>query len=137
LAKGNFCPSFFASSFDERDVTDLVEPDEDAVVEDAVGQAALHDRPGALDDVEVRQGVAVVADQDAGAAALAAGREDGHDRRLGLLDRGDALALRLPHAGVEVGGPGRDARHEEDGGQNETEPVAVSHGVLLVLSTEY
>ena len=56
------------------------------------------------DDVEVGQGVAVLGDEDAGAAALAARREDGDDRRLDLLDDGDALLLRFQHALVHVVG---------------------------------
>src|SRR5262249_1448038 len=42
---------------DQGDVADLVEPDQDRVVQDAVGQAALHAGAGPGDDVEVGQGV--------------------------------------------------------------------------------
>ena len=46
-------PVLLRQQLDESDVAHLVEADQDAVVEDAVGQAALHDRTGAFDDVEV------------------------------------------------------------------------------------
>ena len=57
---------------DEGHVADLVQADEDGVVELAVGQAALHDRAGRGDDVEVGQGVALGVDEHAGAGPLAA-----------------------------------------------------------------
>ena len=83
---------------DEGHVADLVQADEHGIVEHAIGQAALHDRAGALHHVEVGDGEAVLADQHAGTAALAARREDGDDRRLDLFNDGDPFRL-----GVEDG----------------------------------
>ena len=52
--------------------------------------------------MEVGQGVAVGVDEDAGAAALPAVHADRDDRRVDLLDRGDALRLGVEHGLVHV-----------------------------------
>ena len=60
------------------------------VVQPAVGHAALHVVAGGLDDVEVRQGVAVGRDDDARAAAVSAVGENRDGGAGGFGDSGDA-----------------------------------------------
>ncbi len=81
----------FGEQFDQRHVADLVDADDNRVVEHAVGKTALHDRSGALHDVEIGQRVPVGVDQDAGAAALPAAGIDGDDRRPHLVNDLDPL----------------------------------------------
>ena len=60
FGEGELLAFLVGKQLDEGHVTDLVKSDQNGMIENAVGQAALHDRPGAADDVEVRQGVAVL-----------------------------------------------------------------------------
>ena len=71
-----------------------VPADEDAVIQDAVREAALHGGAGGLDDVEVGEREAVVGDEDAGPAPLPAAGEDGDDGRLHLRNDLDAVRFR-------------------------------------------
>ena len=69
---------------------------------DAIRQAALHDGHPRTGHVPVGKPIAILGDEDAGAASLPAGPEHGDDRGPDALDGGDALALGLGDALVEV-----------------------------------
>ena len=113
--------SVFAEQLDEGDVAAWIEADEHGVDEAAVGQAALHGGAGGAGDVEVRQGVAVGRDDDAGAAALAVGVEDG-DRRAGDAgDRFDAGGF-----GGENGGSGSSRLESGECAMQLCERVSIS-----------
>ena len=58
--EGELFAFLLGQELDQRHVADLVDADQDGVVQHAVGEAALHERPGRLHDVEVGQGVAVL-----------------------------------------------------------------------------
>src|SRR5262249_45677370 len=82
--------------------------------------------PPAGDDGEVGQGGTLLVDQDAGAAALAAGGENRGDGRAHLLDGGGALGL---HLGGLRGGGLRAERGAGDGqGQYQRQAGAGLHG---------
>ena len=102
LGEGELLARLLGEQLDEGHVADAVEADEDGVVEDAVGQAALHHgAAGPGGDVPVRQGVALLVDQHAGAAVAAALQDDRDDGRPDLVDDLDALLLGQRDLGAE------------------------------------
>ena len=86
-----------AQQLDQGHVAGRIDADDHRVVQPAVGHAALHVAAGGLDDVEVRQRVAVGRDHHARAAAVAFVGEDGDRGFGGLLNRGDAGLLGVEH----------------------------------------
>ena len=98
----------FAEQLDEGDVAARIEADEHGVDEPAVGQAALHGGAGGAGDVKVRQRVAVGRNDDAGAAALAVGVEDGERGPRDAGDRFDAGRFGGEDGRVGLGGGARD-----------------------------
>ena len=91
-----------AQQLDERHVAGWIDPDDHRVVQLAVGHAALHRLADFTGDVEIRDGVPVRRDNHAGAAALAATREDGHGRLAGALDNGHAGRFGGEHVRVDL-----------------------------------
>src|SRR5207302_10664210 len=117
--------------------------DNDRVIVVAVGQATLHNGTRSLNDVEVRQGVAVLADKYAGAASLTAGSKHGHDRARHFLDDGDAPGLVLLDALVHV--PRGSARQTDQAhqaarkrdGKGDAGEIVQTHGVSFALVTSH
>ncbi len=110
-SKGELLPLLLGKELDKGHVAHLVQADQDPVIQNAVGQAAIHERAGTLDDVEIGQGIAVVGDEDSRAAPLAPGSEDGHHRGLHLLHHRDALLLLLENAVLGTNGQ-PDCQHK-------------------------
>ena len=88
-------------------------PDKDGVVEDAVGQAGLHERAGGLDDVEIGQGITIGRNDDTRSDALPAVHADRDHRGMNLLDRGETLGLRIEYDLVHVERRGRKRRQRQ------------------------
>ena len=103
------------NELDEGEVAGAVEADQYGVIHFAGAQSAMEVRADGGGDVEIGEGVAVVGDEDAGAAALTAGRQHRDDRLLDLLDEGDALGLGVLQALVEVVALGRSQKSDKAG----------------------
>src|SRR5665213_2258773 len=93
---------FLLNELDERKVASAVEADQHGVIHFAGGKPAMKVRTDGGGYVEIGEGIAIVGDEDAGAAALTAGCEYGDDRLLDLLNESDALGLGVLQTLVEV-----------------------------------
>ncbi len=131
---GELVARLLGQQLDQGHVADLVQPDQDGVIEHAIGQTALQQRrAGRVGDVEVGQGVTFLVDQDSRAAA----GDDGHHGRLDLLDHGDAFLLGLDHTLVQaLAGHQCGGQCDQPAGQQKCQPSAwsvLAHGVPFVL----
>ena len=106
---------------DKGDIADFVEPDENGVVEHAIGQAAL-EHLVVTDDVKIGEGESLGVDDDAGAAAIHGRAENGGHGGPHSGDDRDALCFRLFH----IGQVGRDQRRQEHGNEQNGNGTHVS-----------
>ena len=77
----------------------------------------MHHRPRAGDNVEIGEGVAVVANENAGATALPARAEHGDDGRLDFFDHRHALGLSFEHGVGNLLGLERQHEGQGDAGK--------------------
>ncbi len=89
-----------AQQFHQGHVAGRVDPDNHSIIENAVIEPALHEVAGPARDVEIAERVTVRADQNSGAASVAAFAKDRDHAGSDLLDNLDASALRFQNAGV-------------------------------------
>ena len=118
LGKGEIVAT---DELDQGHVAGRIEADEDGVVELSIREAALHRHAGGLDDVEVRERVAIRADEDPRAPPRLTG-EDRHRRLRGTGNRLDPLLFRGAHRCSDVRGrrvTGGEKGGEEDGVEKE------------------
>lgn len=136
FGEGELVSLFLGQQANQGHVADLVEADEDGVVEDAVGQAALHvgsaaGRAGTSHHMEVGQSIAIFTNEHARTASVPSRGENGNDRGADLRDGGDPFGLGLENQRRNLGDrPGASQRQRRrQGSQNKSAAV---HGFFLV-----
>ncbi len=102
LGIGKRLTFFGRQQFDEGDVAHLIHSHQNRVVKDAVGKSALHDRPNALDHMEIGKSISVRTNEHAGAAPLPSRSEDSNNAGLQLIDYGDAMRFDLFEPRIEL-----------------------------------
>ena len=128
-----------AEKFDHRHVPRWVDADDHRVVQDTVGQTALHEIAGAVRDVKVREGVAVAGNQNTRAASLPARRKNRHDRRRDLRNDRHPLLFRLGDRRVDRQGRPRANKHGDDQEANTNmkhKQIPIVNSITLNLTTK-